>query len=33
VIPALEKLEAQFRPLERRILPETPLWSGVEDES
>ena len=33
VIPALEKLEAQFRPLERTILPETPLWSGVEDES
>jgi hypothetical protein len=32
VIPALEKLEARFRPLERTILPETPLWSGVEDE-
>ena len=32
VIPALEKLEAAFRPLERTILPETLLWSGVEDE-
>jgi hypothetical protein len=32
VIPALEKLEARFRPLERTILPETLLWSGVEDE-
>ena len=32
VIPALEKLEVAFRPLERTILPETPLWSGLEDE-
>ena len=32
VIPALETLEAAFRPLERAIPPDTPLWSGVEDE-
>jgi hypothetical protein len=32
VIPALEKLEAALRGLERGIPPETLLWSGVEDE-
>jgi len=32
VIPALEKLEAAFRPLERSIPPDTLLWSGPEDE-
>ena len=30
VIPALEKLEAVFRPLERTLLPETLLWTGPE---
>jgi hypothetical protein len=30
VIPALEKLEAAFRPLERGIPPDTLLWSGPE---
>jgi hypothetical protein len=33
VIPALEKLEAALRVLEREIPPETLLWPGVEDES
>ena len=33
VIPALEKLEAALRLLERDIPPETLLWPGVEDES
>jgi len=33
VIPALEKLEAAFRPLERAIPPDTLLWSGHEDEA
>jgi hypothetical protein len=33
VIPALEKLEAALRVLEREIPPETLLWSGVEDEA
>jgi hypothetical protein len=33
VIPALEKLEAAFRELEHSIPPDTPLWSGPEDES
>jgi hypothetical protein len=33
VIPALEKLEASFRVLEREIPPETLLWNGPEDES
>ena len=33
VIPALEKLEAELRLLEREIPPETLLWTGVEDES
>ena len=32
VIPALEKLEASLRVLEREIPPETLLWNGVEDE-
>jgi hypothetical protein len=32
VIPALEKLEAAFRPLERSIPPDTLLWAGPEDE-
>jgi hypothetical protein len=32
VIPALEKIEAAFRPLERTIQPDTLLWSGPEDE-
>ena len=32
VIPALEKLEAALRSLEREIPPETLLWSGAEDE-
>jgi hypothetical protein len=32
VFPALEKLEAALRLLERDIPPETPLWSGAEDE-
>jgi hypothetical protein len=32
VIPALEKLEAAFRPLERTIPIETLLWSDAEDE-
>jgi len=33
VIPALEKLEAAFRPLEHAIPLETLVWSGTEDES
>jgi len=33
VIPALEKLEAALRLLEREIPSETLLWTGVEDES
>ena len=33
VIPALEKLEAAFRALERAIPPETLLWNGPEDAS
>jgi len=33
VIPALEKLEAALRVLERDILPETLLWNGPEEES
>ena len=33
VIPALEKLEAALRLLERTIPPDTPLWNGPEDES
>lgn len=32
VIPALENLEAAFRPLERLIQPDTLLWSGPEEE-
>jgi hypothetical protein len=32
VIPALENLEAAFRPLERVIQPDTLLWSSPEDE-
>jgi hypothetical protein len=30
VLPALEKLEAAFRVLEREIPPETLLWNGTE---
>lgn len=33
VIPALEKLEAAFRPLEQSLPPNTLLWSGNEDEA
>jgi len=33
VIPALEKLESAFRTLERTIPPDTPLWSGPEDDA
>jgi hypothetical protein len=33
VIPALEKLEAELRVLERTVPPDTPLWNGPEDES
>jgi hypothetical protein len=33
VIPALEKLEAAFRPLEGAIPADTLLWSGPEDEA
>jgi hypothetical protein len=33
VIPALEKLEAALRVLEREIPPETLLWDGPEDEA
>jgi hypothetical protein len=32
VIPALERIEAAFRPLERLIPPDTLLWSGSEEE-
>ena len=32
VVPALEKLDASFRPLERNLPPDTLLWSGLEDE-
>jgi hypothetical protein len=33
VIPALEKLEAAFRPLERTIPPDTLPWFGPEDDA
>jgi len=33
VIPTLEKLEAVFRPLERSLPPDTPLWTNSEDAS
>jgi hypothetical protein len=33
VIPALEKLEAALRALERTVPPDTPLWNGPEDEA
>jgi hypothetical protein len=33
VIPALEKLEAAFRPLERALPPDTLLWTGCEDDA
>lgn len=33
VIPALEKLEAAFRPLEQTLPPDTLPWSGPEGES
>jgi len=33
VIPALEKLEAAFRPLERIIPPDTLPWFGPEDDA
>ena len=33
VIAGLEKLETAFRKLEREISPDTPLWSGTEDEA
>ncbi|MBZ5633819.1 MAG: hypothetical protein LAO55_11910 [Acidobacteriia bacterium] len=33
VIPALEKLEAAFRPLERALPPDTLLWTSCEDDA
>jgi hypothetical protein len=33
VIPALEKLEAALRALERELPPDTGLWTGPEDEA
>jgi len=33
VIPALEKLEAALRVLERDVPAETLLWNGCEDEA
>jgi hypothetical protein len=33
VLPALEKLEAAFRPLEKTIPPDTLLWAGPEDDA
>jgi hypothetical protein len=33
VIPALEKLEAALRALEREMPAETLLWNGPEEES
>jgi len=33
VAAALDRLEAAFRPLEREIPLETPLWSGPGEES
>jgi hypothetical protein len=33
VIPALESLEAAFRPLVQHIPPDTMLWTGPEDDA
>jgi hypothetical protein len=33
VIPALEKLEAALRVLEREVPPETLLWNGPEEQA
>jgi hypothetical protein len=33
VIPALEKLEAAFRPVEREVALDTLLWNGPEEDA
>jgi hypothetical protein len=30
-LPALERLEAAFRPLQRSLTPESDVWTGPED--